>query len=179
MTSMRKSMMVWPSWYWTVRVVLGTLECCLSLMRSYVLIVMIVCGWSCVKGSFVGVRDFTLTPALSLKGEGAWAPAKAGIQRRGVLRQASFDKLRTNDLLVYLPLSALKGEGLRQASFDKLPGIDKLPSTSFLRQAQDERFTGLPTPVSPQGRGSIGLRSEGVAGLPSGEPLRGFPLSRE
>ena len=25
---------------------------------------------------------------------------------------ASFDKLRTNDLLVYLPLSALKGEGV-------------------------------------------------------------------
>ena len=150
---------------------------------------------------------FTLTPALSLKGEGAWA---------------SFDKLRTNDLLVYLPLLALKGEGA-WASFDKLRTNDLLglptppapskerglgcPSTSsgrtiywftypasslegegawvsfdklrtndllvylprqlprrrgglgVLRQAQDERFTGLPTPSAPS-KERVGVRVE-------------------
>ena len=54
------------------------------------------------------MRGFTLTPALSLKGEGVWVPAFAGMTGVGV----SFDKLRTNDLLVYLLLIAQGGGGL-------------------------------------------------------------------
>ena len=43
---------------------------------------------------------------LTLKGEG-----DRFLRKRESSDGASFDKLRTNDLLVYLPLLALKGEG--------------------------------------------------------------------
>ena len=58
------------------------------------------------------------------------------------LRQAPFDKLRTNEL--------------RQAPFDKLP------STSSLRQAQDERIVGLPTLVRPRIKYGAGSEGEGT-----------------
>ena len=101
-------------------------------------------------------NDFTGLPhpVSSLEGEGAWV---------------SFDKLRTNDLLVYLPLLALKGEGA-WASFDKLRTNDllvylprQLPrrrgGLGVLRQAQDERFTGLPTPPAPSRERGLGCPS--------------------
>ena len=44
---------------------------------------------------------FTLTPTLSLRERGLFK----GLRKREPWGGASFDKLRTNDLLFYLPLS--------------------------------------------------------------------------
>ena len=124
MTLMRKSMMVWPS------CVLDCTSCARDIGWSFAYAFIcsnsddsVVCGWSCVKGSFVGVSGEALRQAQE-RSERVLPRIKygAGSQGRGGL-----------------------GMGC--------------PSTSFLRQAQDERFTGLPTLLTPHS--SIGKRRLG------------------
>ena len=83
----------------------------------------------------------TLSPLRELRGVGISKPSfprkreptkwLAARQSRG---GASFDKLRTNDLLVYLPLSALEGEGR------------SLPRTRYGGEGEKRTFIFHPPP---------------------------------